>query len=628
MNEVSGLWLENQQRQLTGEALVEVSYDVSDPNISVERITPENPGVFSEEMYLTDGKTATPYATLEKNLWLLDGSAKTLPGNLQDKKYSGYTGGCICGENGAFEEKQAVVIEFKDSSEFLIPGLTISWGTVFGEYPERFTISAFDNCDEKIGEKTFDNNRSSVSIVEHTALEFELKNCKRIVITIEKWNAPFRRARVEGIFLGINKVYTKRELMSFSESREVSPLSLNLPKYEVMFSIANLSGEFDPDNERGLSAYMMRRQRITTRFGYKLDNSIEWIPGGVYYLSEWTAPEKGVSATFKARDALGLLQNEYFQGTFPSESGASLYDLAKNVIAAAGLVDFEIDDSLKNIVTSAPLPVCSAAECLQLIANAACCELYFKRSGTLCIKRAENPYSEININDDISYSRPQTELSKPIKQFDVSVCSYVSDGKNTGEGDSGAMASADKSKLYAGTLKLAPGENEVVIKYSETADDIDILYTENGVLLSESGAGIVADKTQKYAAGCRLVINNTSGRERTVEVRIYGIPVKCTEKIIAVDNAQPSGEIKTIKNVLITDDDRAKAVGAAVKGVYGGRKAVSFDWRADPRLDVLELVTTPGSARGGDVQKKVLITSSSLSFNGAFKGKCKGVVIE
>ena len=95
--------------------------------------------------------------------------------------------------------------------------------------------------------------------------------------------------------VGINKIYTKTDLMEFEHSQEVDPLNAKLPKISVRFGIDNTSDEYNPNNEAGMSKYLMERQEIRTRYGYKLGDSIEWIDGGVFYLSEWEAPQNGIS---------------------------------------------------------------------------------------------------------------------------------------------------------------------------------------------------------------------------------------------------------------------------------------------------------------------------------------------
>ena len=44
---------------------------------------------------------------------------------------------------------------------------------------------------------------------------------------------------------------------------------------------------------------------MRVKYGLKLnDDTIEYIPAGVFYLSEWESPQNGLEANFVARDLL------------------------------------------------------------------------------------------------------------------------------------------------------------------------------------------------------------------------------------------------------------------------------------------------------------------------------------
>ena len=60
-----------------------------------------------------------------------------------------------------------------------------------------------------------------------------------------------------------------------------------------------------------------------------------------------------------------------------------------------------------------------------------------------------------------------------------------------------------------------------------------------------------------------------------------------------------------------------------VENYMKNRMVLSSDWRADPRLDALDIVTNENNYN----KNKVLMTSVDYSYNGAFKGKGEGRVI-
>ena len=62
-------------------------------------------------------------------------------------------------------------------------------------------------------------------------------------------------------------------------------------------------------NPGGLYRYLYERQEISVQYGMDIGNAVEWIDGGKFFLSGWTTPENGITASFDARDALSFLQD-------------------------------------------------------------------------------------------------------------------------------------------------------------------------------------------------------------------------------------------------------------------------------------------------------------------------------
>ncbi|HBU13068.1 MAG TPA: hypothetical protein DEB31_10225 [Clostridiales bacterium] len=607
MEATSEKWRNNQQEPITSEGFVEVLYEISDPDLPEARATSNHelyistmPDMLNPPLIDEVEREVTPYATLEHNLWLLDGSKPTVPDNGPDEEYSGYISEGLCDENGDFTINPKISIVFEDIVRIL-SGVTIAWSTAHGDYPARFRVVLYAGNNLRAS-KEMDNSTGATSIV-----EFEMTDFDRVDIEVIRWANPYRRARIEKIYPGIRKVYTKSDLLKFNCSQSIDPLSAELPKYEVAFEVNNIDGTFNPQNNEGLSKYMMERQQLSTRYGFRLDDEIEWIPGGVYYLSDWSAPQNGLSASFKARDLLGFMDANYYKGTF-ADQGASLYDLAKAVLQDAdlpkhktGVDPWVLDEALRDFTTTAPLPICSRGECLQMIANAACCTVFFSRDGILHIAPLGDSSETLKIHDRNSYSKPEISLTKPVKQIDVSMYSFTAEDR--------------EKELYEGTLEVHPGENVFIIEYSNAArtNMASIQVTGNGVTLNQA-------KTMIYAQSCELVLNSGNSGTTECSIIITGTVMKSTAAIVTIPNLE-AGETQPLKNALITRGDHARVVGEWIKRHINNRKSLSVDWRADPRLDAGDII------RVGEPEKNVRVTSSDFSFSGAFKGKIEGVEI-
>jgi hypothetical protein len=432
-------------------------------------------------------------------------------------------------ETCVFSEKiPTITLNFSKEFTNYIPGVTITWSTTYEEFPTDFIIRAYNN-DTVVAEKEIIGNRSVKSLV-----LVDIVNYNRIDIYVKKWCLPHHRVRIEKIFIGMNKVYSKTDLFDYSHKQSVSPVSTSLPKNEIQFSIDNVDGEYNPYNEDGMAKYLVTRQEVKARYGLKLnDNTIEWIDGGVFYLSEWSAKQNGITADFTARDLLEFMSANYNETH--DLTSRSLYDLAEKVLIAAGLplnsdgtVKWVIDESLKSITTTAPLPEDTLANCLQLIANAGECVIYPDRSGTLRIEPLKYDDTDYSVSLSNSYSKSEITLSKLIKEVDVKVYSYT-----------------------------------------------------------------VGDK----------------GIESTT--------------INAIVNVGATGEIIIIDNPLITDTNRASSLGTWLATHLGHRMTLDSAWRADVRLDALDIVTNENNYE----KNRVRMTDVEFKYNGAFRGTGKGKVI-
>ena len=530
MQIVSENWKNAHKQTLLNESYVEISIDVSDPDALADASPSDNGAIYiSNSSELTNGvdKSPAPYCTLEQNLWVLNGGRKAIPES--DVVDEGYVSDEMSDEMCVFSGKlPTITLNFSKEFPNVIPGVTITWSNTYGEYASDFIVRAYKN-DTIVAEKEVVGNREIKSLVMVDIVGYD-----RIVIFIKKWCLPHHRARVEEVFIGMNKVYSKTELFDYSHKQSVDPASTSLPKSEIQFSVDNVEGEYNPYNEDGMTKYLMLRQEVKARYGLKQnDNTIEWINGGTFYLSEWSAKQNGITAEFTARDLLEFMSATYVETH--DLTSRSLYSLAEKILLAAelplnsgGTRKWIIDDSLKSKYTKAPLPNDTLANCLQLIANAGECVIYQDRSGILRIEPLKFDDTDYSIHSFNSYSKPEITLSKQVKQVEVKVYSY------------------------------------------------------------------------------------TKGNEK----------IESTTSNVTV-NVGAAGEIITVDNPLITDTDRATSLGTWLATHLGHRMTLDSSWRADVRLDALDIVTSETNYN----TNRVRMTEVEFRYNGAFRGTGKGKVI-
>ena len=85
------------------------------------------------------------------------------------------------------------------------------------------------------------------------------------------------------------------------------------------------------------------------------------------------------------------------------------------------------------------------------------------------------------------------------------------------------------------------------------------------------------------------------------------------------------GEQQTVTNDYIYTSSAAEKVANWVGGILKSRKTISGEFRADPRLDLYDIVTVESKY---GAMTPVVITSIKYTFNGAFRGTYTGRVLE
>lgn len=318
------------------------------------------------------------YATFEQDYFKLDGSFCIPPRPDEDDSELGWWSGELCGADGMFAVPQTVEFTFF-LEEHNSMGLTIHFDGRTKEFATDFDIDVYRLDGTLI---------ASTSVIGNTKSMFVwvkgLDNYGRIVITIKKWVKPFRRARIVELDFGIIQEYQGDKLINVKLIEQMNVVGDTLPANEIKFTIDNSSREFNILNPDGFYRFLKDRQELSLSIGVEIaDEEFEYIDIEKYYLTDWQSDEGALTSTFTARNILELLeQKEYLV----SATG-TLYDLAEDVLISSGVVDFEIDEGLRDIPTNGFSEKLSARKALQCIGIAGKAAVFQNREGVLAIRR-------------------------------------------------------------------------------------------------------------------------------------------------------------------------------------------------------------------------------------------------
>ena len=416
---VSNGWIAAHRGTLLPEMFVEIIYKITDPEtLGMATTTANDEAYFSDVSSIISGTTkhSEKYGSLEHGLWGLDGTFNVTDGSPTDP---GYVSGVICDSNCNFASTiPTITLSFTSLTYNAIPGITITWSTVYNEWATAYRVTAY-NSSIVVAQTTITGNKSTVSEVILNMNQYD-----RITVEILAWSHPNHRARCSDILLGISKVYTKDDLLGYDHSQTVDLLSASLPMNKISFKLRNEDNRWNPDNPTGSEQFLLERQEIRVRYGMKIDKEVEWIDGGTFWLSEWNTPTNGLETSFTARDLLEFMHEEYSglkSGTLYAIAIAA-FEQANLPIQDNGELRYYVDPVLMNYNTDfygESDQTFTIVDVLQMIAHAGNCVLYQNRDGVVRLEPWDTTYSGYVIDKYVSFSHPEYNLHKPLKAVSV-----------------------------------------------------------------------------------------------------------------------------------------------------------------------------------------------------------------
>lgn len=419
MISVSERWKEVQKERLVPISEIEIEYNVTEPGVQADAsstATPEESFSAAENVVLEVLAEEPKYAMLEHNQWVLDGTYLPLPVDVPDA--DGFVSSNLSGEDGMFTEIPTITITFGEIHEGTLPGVTLTWSKVYEEWAESFRLTAY-NGDTVVAQTEVTDNRSVISLV-----WTPIQGYNKIVIEILKWCLPYRRARMLECLIGIKQIYTKNDLMGYEHEQSVDLLSAELPKNAVVFKLDNSTSKWNPDNPSGAEKYLIQKQTLKIKYGFRIDGGIEWIKAGTFYMSEWQTPANGMEASFTARDIL-----EFCSEVYSGPRSGSILSIVQAALAQSGVEigTYMLDEPALSAVTtdfSEDTNEYTCSEVLQMCANAARCCLWQCRDGILhmepvVVELTDYVIGQLADGVNNSYQHPEFNLTKELKSVSV-----------------------------------------------------------------------------------------------------------------------------------------------------------------------------------------------------------------
>ena len=586
---VSDAWKNAHQQMILPESFLEITMGVIDETVT-GTVSGTNEADFAHSLTVVNNEEyegRPEYAFLEHNLWSLDGS-KTVLENTNSYYTSGYV------TNNA--STGSLTIKLPAVNNNSIPGFVIVWSAEYETYATKFTV-AVKNGTRTVATATVTDNKSNVSLI-----DLPVSGYNSVTITVQEWSHPNQRNRIDSVMFGQRIIFTKDDIISYSHEQSGSPLGTELSKNSIEFEVDNSDGRWNPLNPSGMSKYLYERQKVKVRYGLETISGVEWIQAGVFYLSEWKAPSNGISASFSARDSFEFLMNctydrPYLDGVTVSEG--------RVYISKEDAVYINSDNHLLTV-----LPSGTAVKVYET-------SVWYSESygddpeePGIMVYRIDQGWLWADYVRITSDTNLFMDLSKALSSCVPSDITIIAGDEIT------AGVSAPTGIVGMNTAEFV---QQCVSSYGVTAWQ----NAEGMLLLLSPGTGLSDYVISANASYMHPEVELAKPLRRVNMVQHYQFSDDTRN---AQYEVSPSGEDITVDCAYLWRfDARTDALAAKYINWWKHREVVSGEFRADPRLELFDVVQV--ETKYGTLSP-VMITYLKYSYNGSFRGTYEGKVIE
>ena len=290
--------------------LIKAVIDISDPDMVYGEAQGSPQARFSSGGQLHDKVLdLTPYATLERNRWLLNGRMKLIPETGTSGK-TGWVSGALSGNDGAFSEAQWVELRFSNVS--ILQACSVYFPRAnFDGVPADFTVEVYQGGTAYFTKSYTDNRVDQVSIT-----GFTVYNPDAIRVTVTRWSLPGRRMRVVEIIPGVYEEWTADIIASLDIQMRGNFACLAIPYGTCTLRMDNLDRRFEPRNKDGVFKSIQDRQAIPVAIGCELeDGAVEYKRVGVFFQANggWKTSDNAITMQWDLVDIVGLLAGREFK---------------------------------------------------------------------------------------------------------------------------------------------------------------------------------------------------------------------------------------------------------------------------------------------------------------------------
>ena len=547
-------------------------YDTTAKDDSTPTATDIQPFVNFNDLK-ADSLTVPKYATLEHNQFLLDESFDLFPDDAASLSWGLWSLSMSDG-SGAFAVPPVLDITFTEDHSSL--GLSMRFCEPTGDYPDSVTVKWYNRGGYLIIQGTFTPMSAT------WFLEKKVEDFRRIEITFNSSNRPYRYLKLTEIKYGTTKIFSGTDIINASILEEIDPLSSEISINTFDFKLHSNDAEFSVLNPQGVFSLLQQGQKVETA---EIVGSIEK-KMGTFYLNEWKNEDEN-TVTMKAIDLIGQIDKTEFAGGI--YNGESAGNLVAEIMTSAD-AEYELDTSLQASTISGWLPICTHREALQQVAIAIGAIVDCSRSNKVKIyPPPSRPTSRI------TYAQKFTGQTMKVKTLvtgvDITAHTYV-----------------------------AGSETKEIVNETLAVGNYDITFDEPMHSLVISGATITGSNANHAAVNVATV---------GAVVLIGNLYVDSTKMVRKRMTSLPSGasaNVLTVKDATLVGTANASAVAARIYDYYQQRYENEFSMVTGD--EVVSDIVMVDSIKGEKLRGGIELMNIDLTGGFVTKLKICGIRIE
>lgn len=502
-------------------------------------------------------------ATLENREILLDGSFEFAPETSITDREIGFRPTVLSDSIGNFATQP--YIKITTTNIISAAGLTITFSPLLGQYATDFDVYVGDTVHSISGNQKI-----------RWCSDFTVEGVNNVNVVIKKWSKGLTRAKITQIDFGFYLTLTADELTSFRMSETFNPISTQLSDGTITFDFLNIDKKYNPFNLGAQQRFIVDRQPITTKAGYK----DEMYQIGYHELS---GKPKIESSTIQLTGYTLINKlNKQLETTLYENKNIKY--IAENILARCGVQKYSVDSGLTDTITT--IVTGNAKDVISSLLIAYCKQIW-QYGDTLYIGNKTTNNSGFNITSNVE-QQPTINTDNQINKISVKYYTY------------------NHSTVLEELTSYKSTEIGTVV--------INTDYASGMVLSGETSHATLVGSTIDSAT-----VNFTSAEK---EIKVNGYKYKKVELSAVKNNNNSQGiDIEIGDNQFIQSSAQANAVLNWINKYYSNKNIIDTKWRQNPIVqlgDIIGVDTDFGN-------QNIIVESNIYEYKqGGLSGQTKG----